>query len=223
MPKTSIKRSSTLKAALVTTALLVSLGATADFRIVGNDQYISEQEKRQKQREIQAGMDRLNRVVQREYSLLADNRERPLINHGQPEQGAPKKIYGFGMEMALNEALIMVIPQDWTAYLHHNIQNPNTISWKAEGNDGQEWTQVLENIMADLDYTAEVHWDEQTITIREAQYTQTRKLRDEPARITDSDGNTFYITQDEPIGAGSLLINGVEYEIDFQEQDDQKQ
>ena len=123
----------------------------------------------------------------------------------QVGNGTPETISTFGEDFELDEALLMVMPEDWFAYLDESASELPTISWDALGDD---WLSVLDRIGKEHGLHFVVDWDQQLIQISKTKGFEKPDYND-PLIVTDpSTGREVFIYTKQNEIQGHLLIDG---------------
>ena len=141
---------------------------------------------------------------QERYRILTD--KSPVLEEiGTP---APTPTNSFGVDMPLRDAIALLIPDKWIAYIDKQIRNPGEVDFQAEN---EAWTRALATIGVNYGYRFVVNWDDKTIQIeRDPSFISPDYSG--PKAFTDADsGRVIYVYTDEQVGekdANEIVVEG---------------
>tara|TARA_R110002072_G_scaffold303138_2_gene495472 strand:+ start:9989 stop:10594 length:606 start_codon:yes stop_codon:yes gene_type:complete len=112
----------------------------------------------------------------------------------------------FGTDMTIKDAVSMIMPEKWIAYIDENVEKPSLVDWQANNND---WTDVLGKIGANYGYRFVVDWDQKLLQVTLDQ-NYTAPDYNDPIALKDPDsGRTLFVYSAKPISQGGvILVNG---------------
>lgn len=137
------------------------------------------------------------------YRILSDK------THGivhQVGEGTIEKANSFGAGMELKDAISILMPEKWIAYIDENVDAPEKVDWYAEEDP---WIDVLVKIGSNYGYRFVVDWDQQLLQISpDEEYTAPDY--NSPIALTDPESNrTIFVYSAKPdLKGGAILING---------------
>lgn len=136
------------------------------------------------------------------YNLLA-GKYFGLIE--QIGEGNAESINSFGDDFGLDEALTMIMPGSWFAYVDSTIPALPNVSWQALGDD---WLSVLARMGKEHGLRFVVDWDQSLIQISQSDGFIKPDYND-PISITDpKSGREVFIYTDDSNVQGHLLVDG---------------
>lgn len=122
------------------------------------------------------------------------------VGEGQPEKGN-----SFGSAMPLKDAIGMLMPNKWVAYIGENVGTPNVVDWQASN---EPWIDVLARVGANYGYRFVVDWDQKVLQISpDKDFTPPNY--DNPIAFSDPvSERTIFIYSDNPTSKGRILVDG---------------
>jgi len=134
------------------------------------------------------------------YRLLTD---KGLGFVHQVGTGKVANIDSFGADFSLQDAISLIMPNKWIAYIDENISNPRNVDWQAKDDP---WVDILGRIGASHGYRFVVDWDQKLLQIApESEYTEPDY--DDPIELKDPEsGRTLFVYSAKPISEGGVII-----------------
>lgn len=137
------------------------------------------------------------------FKILSDNSYSSVHQIGS---GKETKLSGFGTEMSFNDAMSMIMPDNWISYIDESIKAPSLVDWSSQG---EGWIKSLAIIGANYGYQFIVDWDQKMIQVSlkdgfvEPNY-------DQPIVMKDSEtGRSIFVYAGKPIDKeGVILVDG---------------
>ncbi len=134
------------------------------------------------------------------YRVLADKSFGIVHQIGK---GVASKTSSFGTDMPLKDAVTMLMPEKWIAYIDENVENPNMVDWQAK-ND--LWTDVLGQMGANYGYRFVVDWDQKLLQISLDEDFTAPDYNDPIALKDPESGRTIFVYSAKPITKGGVIL-----------------
>lgn len=123
-------------------------------------------------------------------------------------EGTPTKTNSFGDRSTIADAMFMIMPEGWFAYVDETVEEIPLVSWDASQGNGQNWTDVLATIGKDYGLRYVVDWDQRLVQI-DLEPNFVKPDYDDPIVVSDSeDRRQMFIYKKEPNLSGYLLKDG---------------
>lgn len=120
--------------------------------------------------------------------------------------GSASKTSSFGADMPLKDAVSMLMPDKWIAYIDANVDSPALVAWQAKN---QPWTVVLGEMGTNFGYRFIVDWDQKLLQISSDQGFKSPEYNDPIALTEPGSGKTVFIYSATPIREnGVFVVNG---------------
>lgn len=123
----------------------------------------------------------------------------------QVGEGFPSITNSFGDEMSLSDAIGMIMPGKWFAYIDSSFTETPEVSWDANGDN---WLSVLAKVGKDNGLRYIVDWDQKLIQISQSKGFVKPDYNDPIVMHDKSSGREVFIYTDKKDSPGFLLING---------------
>jgi len=137
------------------------------------------------------------------YRVLTD-KTFGLVHH--IGKGGASSTSSFGADMPLKDAISMLMPEKWIAYVDENIENSGKVDWQAKG---EAWIDVLGRIGANYGYRFVVDWDQKLLQISPDEDFTAPDYNDPIALKDPESGRTIFVYSNKPtINGGVILVDG---------------
>jgi hypothetical protein len=125
------------------------------------------------------------------------------VVHHVGKQKKQTRVKAFGSDMALRDALTMIMPDRWIAYIDEQLVDPGNIDWQS---DKMPWVQVLARIGINYGYRFVIDWDQQLIQIG-SDKDFTKPDYNDPLMLTDPEsGRSVFIYSAKPVNTGGVIL-----------------
>lgn len=180
-----------------------------DYQGLDKERAVAKEERRK-----QALAEKLNASFKSDYVVLADKSLAVLEQIGTPR---PVNTSVFGADMTLKDAMTVIMPEDWIAYIHKDLRNLQAVDFS--GNN-QPWTKVLANIGINHGFRFIVDWDKQQIQVL-MDPTFERPDFNAPVAYKDGEsGRVIYVYSEDPnvaVEKSSIIIDGEAIPVIFED------
>ncbi|QCZ95528.1 hypothetical protein [Salinimonas iocasae] len=175
---------------LALTVMLASNTATAGF-------YIDMQGLNKAQKTIPGVADGYKMLTGKYYGIIHE-----------VGKGNPSKTHSFGDSSTIADAMFMIMPDGWYAFVDETVEEIPLVSWDASHDKGQYWTDVLADIGKDYGLRYVIDWDQKLVQI-DLEPDFTKPDYDDPIVVADSnDERQMFIYKKKPNLSGYLLRDG---------------
>lgn len=137
------------------------------------------------------------------FKVLSDNSYSSVHQIGS---GKETKLSGFGTDMSFNDAMSMIMPDEWISYIDVAIKAPSAVDWSSQ-NEG--WIKSLAVIGANYGYQFILDWDQKMIQVSlKDGYVEPNF--DQPIVMKDTEtGRSIFVYAGKPIDKeGVILVDG---------------
>jgi len=136
------------------------------------------------------------------FRVLTDKRRGVVHELGT---GKAFKDNSFGTDLALKDAISMIMPNKWIAYIDESIKQPDKVSWSAKR---QTWTNTLIDLGINHGYRFIVDWDQKLLQI-EKDKDYIKPDFNYPVEIVNPEnGRRIYIYTADPEDKKGVLLIG---------------
>jgi hypothetical protein len=119
--------------------------------------------------------------------------------------GSSQPISSFGEDVEISEALTLILPPDWFAYVDEQIELLPQISWDA---NQRPWTNVIADIGKQYGLRFLVDWDQKLLQI-ESSHRQKLDAVEQPTLMFDEkSGRQVFIYSQEIAPKGYIILDG---------------
>ena len=134
------------------------------------------------------------------YRILSDKTYGIVHQVGKGDVG---KTSSFGTDMPLKDAISILMPEKWIAYIDENVDIPRKVDWQAEETP---WVNVLGRMGANYGYRFVVDWDQKLLQISPDEEFVAPDYND-PISLTDPEsGRTLFIYSAKPDSKGGVIL-----------------
>ncbi len=136
------------------------------------------------------------------FSVLSDKTVSVLHEIGK---GTAQSDNSFGSDLPLADAITMIMPDKWIAYVDERVKQSESVDWSSEN---KPWTENLRSIGLNYGYKFLVDWNQRLIQI--SQDTNFNRVIDNtPLELEDTvNGRKVYVYSSNPLDGGGVLIVG---------------
>jgi len=121
-------------------------------------------------------------------------------------KGEAIEIDSFGAGFELKDAVTLIMPDKWIAYIDEHITVPKKVDWQAKN---IPWTEALGIVGMNNGYRFIVDWDQKLLQVTlDENYTEPDY--NDPVTLEDSEtGRTIFVYSAKPVSEGGImLVNG---------------
>lgn len=134
------------------------------------------------------------------FRILADKTYGVVHQIGK---GALSNASSFGADMPLKDAISMLMPAKWIAYIDENIDIPGKVDWQAKD---EPWVDVLGRVGANYGYRFVVDWDQKLLQISPDEDFIAPDYND-PISLKDPEsGRTIFVYSAKPVSKGGVIL-----------------
>lgn len=200
---------------VITFGVLLSLSSISHAKFFVDYQGLDGQrEEAKKQQLAEEAAEKARASFKSDYIVLADKSLAVLEQIGVPR---PTNTSVFGADMTLKDAMILIMPEDWIAYIHKDLKDISNVDFT--GNE-KAWTKVLANIGINYGYRFLVDWDKEQIQVL-TDPTFERPDYNAPVAYKDGEtGRVIYVYSENPemnSDKSSLMIDGEAVPVKFED------
>jgi hypothetical protein len=134
------------------------------------------------------------------YRVLTDKTYGVVHQVGKGEVSTTSS---FGADMTLKDAITMLMPAKWIAYIDENIEGPGKVDWQASN---EPWIDVLGKVGANYGYRFVVDWDQKLLQITTDEDYLAPDYND-PITLKDPEsGRTIFVYSAKPVNEGGVIL-----------------
>lgn len=144
------------------------------------------------------------------FKVFADGTFKVLSEVGE---GQADIRLGYGLEIDLDESMLMIMPDDWIAYIDEQINFERKVDWTGD----MPWTDVLLRLGNAYGLAFIVDWEQKMVQIVPGNEVEYFTLEDMQAHevVHPVTGATLYIhTADQLSETGLLMVDGKHYRVE---------
>ena len=134
------------------------------------------------------------------YRILADKTYGVVHQVGK---GSSVNIEIFGAELALKDAISMMMPDKWIAYIDENLEKPVSVDFQAKN---EPWIGVLARVGINYGYRFVVDWDQKLLQISPDEDFVAPDYNDPIALKDPHSGRTIFVYSAKPIAKGGVIL-----------------
>lgn len=138
------------------------------------------------------------------YRVLADKTYGVVHQIGK---GEVVMTDSFGTDMPLKDAISMLMPSKWIAYIDEGVKTPSNVDWYAKN---EPWVDVMAQVGINYGYRFIVDWDQKLLQITPDE-NFTAPNYDDPITLKDPEsGRLIFVYSAKPVnnGDGVLIVEG---------------
>ena len=134
------------------------------------------------------------------YRILADKTYGVVHQVGK---GDPAAIEIFGADLAPKDAISMMMPDKWIAYIDENLESPGKVDFQAKK---EPWIGVLARMGINYGYRFVVDWDQKLLQISPDEDFVAPDYNDPIALKDPGSGRTIFVYSAKPISKGGVIL-----------------
>ncbi|MFA0809389.1 hypothetical protein [Microbulbifer epialgicus] len=139
------------------------------------------------------------------YRLLEDKTYGVIHQIGE---GEVVKTKSFGTDKSLKDAISLLMPSKWIAYIEENIDDPRKVDWQA-GANGEPWLDVLDRVGKNYGYRFVVDWDQELLQISSDEDYIAPDYNDSISLKDPKSGRTIFVYSAKPVEeTGVMVVDG---------------
>lgn len=137
------------------------------------------------------------------YRLLTDKNFGLITEIGE---GKPVKITSFGADISFKDAISMIMPEGWIAYIDENVRDMRNVDWQV---NNESWLKALASIGGDYGYYFLVDWQQKLIQILPDSDYIPQEYNAPVEMLDEESGRKIFIYSSKPVDKGGVvIING---------------